>query len=161
MVDLRRLMATFPTGVGIVAALGLDGRPRGMTCTSIAGVALEPACLLVCLRRGSPTLDAVLERGGFALNLLRADAREAAELFASGDPDRFRRVRWTVGPAAAGPHLEEVAHATADCRLLRQTSLGDHTVVFGEVTAITERGDARPLMYGLREFAGWPDPVLP
>jgi flavin reductase (DIM6/NTAB) family NADH-FMN oxidoreductase RutF len=157
MVDLRKMMATFPTGVGIVAAAGRDGRPWGMTCTSIASVALEPPCLLVCLRRGSPTLDAVAEHGGFALNLLQADSEAEAKLFASGAPDRFQRVRWTMGPGAEGPHLDDVAHSTADCRLLRQVPVGDHSVIFGEVTGITEHGAARPLMYGLREFAPWPD----
>lgn len=160
MVNLRRMMATFPTGVGIVAAVGRDRRPWGMTCTSIASVALEPPCLLVCLRKGSPTLDAVTEHGGFALNLLRSDARADAELFASGAPDRFQRVRWTMGLGAQGPHLRDIAHSTADCRLLRQVSVGDHTVVFGEVTGITEHSEARPLMYGLHEFTQWPDSVL-
>lgn len=160
MVDFRKMMATFPTGVGIVTAVGRDGRPWGMTCTSIASVALDPPCLLVCLRWGSPTLDAVTEHGGFALNLLRGDAQDGAKLFASGDPDRFQRVRWTMAPGAEGPHLLDAAHITADCRLLRQVRVGDHTVVFGEVTGITERSDARPLMYGLHEFAQWPDPVL-
>ncbi|MCO5995878.1 flavin reductase family protein [Actinoallomurus rhizosphaericola] len=160
MGDLRTMMAAFPTGVGIVAAVGADDRPWGMTCTSIASVALDPPCLLVCLRRGSPTLTAILEHGGFALNLLRADAQAAAELFASGAPDRFQRVRWTMNPGAEGPHLEDVAHSTADCRLLHQTTIGDHTVVYGQVTRINERGDVRPLMYGLREFAQWPASVL-
>lgn len=160
MVDLRIVMATFPTGVGIVTAIGHDDRPAGMTCTSIASVALEPPCLLVSLRSASPTLGAVLTHGGFALNLLRADAQPVAELFASGSPDRFERVRWDMEPGAQGPHLGEAAHTTADCQVLRQASVGDHTVVFGEVTRITQRGNVQPLMFGLREFAQWPDPAL-
>jgi len=156
MADLRSMMATFPTGVGIVTAVGNSGRPWGMTCTSIASVALQPPCLLVCLRQGSPTLAAVLEHGGFALNLLHADAQADAELFASGAPDRFQRVRWKMDQADQGPHLPDRAHSTADCRVLRHLSFGDHTVVFGEVTAITQRSDAYPLMYGLHQFAQWP-----
>ena len=160
MVDLRAMMATFPTGVGIVTTVGSDALPRGMTCTSIASVALEPPCLLICLRQGSPTLDAILESRGFALNLLRAEAQGTAELFASGDPNRFGRVHWTKGPGAKGPHLADVAHTTADCRLLHLISVGSHTVVFGEVIELTQRGDVRPLMYGMREFTQWPDPAL-
>jgi flavin reductase (DIM6/NTAB) family NADH-FMN oxidoreductase RutF len=158
-VDLRSMMAAFPTGVGIVTAISKSGHPWGMTCTSIASVALEPPCLLVCLRRGSPTLAATLEYGGFALNLLCTNAQADAELFASGAPDRFQRVRWKMDQADQGPHLLDSAHSTADCRVLCQLSFGDHTVVFGEVTAITEHSDARPLMYGLHEFAQWPDPA--
>ncbi len=160
MVDLRSMMATFPTGVGIVTAVGADGRPWGMTCTSIASVALEPPSLLLCLRRGSPTLDAVLESRGFALNLLQSDARDTAELFASGDPDRFRQVRWTAGPSVGGPHLDDAAHCIADCQLLQHTVIGSHAVVFGEVTSLTQSSDCRPLMYGMRTFAEWPDPAL-
>ncbi|MFI6346390.1 flavin reductase family protein [Streptomyces sp. NPDC050560] len=160
MVDLRSVMATFPTGVGIVTAIGRDTRPAGMTCTAIASVTLDPPCLLVSLRSASPTLDAVAAHGGFAVNLLRADARDTAELFASGRPDRYEQVRWDLAPGARGPHLSDAAHTTADCRVLRQTAVGDHTVVFGEVTGVVERGDVRPLLFGLRGFAEWPDSAL-
>ncbi|MFE5597687.1 flavin reductase family protein [Streptomyces coelicoflavus] len=93
---MRQLMAAFPTGVGIVTAFDAEARPWGMTCTSLASVTLEPPTLLICLRKGSPTLDAVLTAGEFAMNLLHRGARSTAELFASGAPDRFDRVEWTV-----------------------------------------------------------------
>lgn len=159
MVDLRLMMATFPTGVGVVTTVAGDGRPWGMTCTSLASVTLDPPSLLLCLRGGSPTLTAILQSRGFALNLLQDDARETAELFASGDPDRFQQVRWSVGSGARGPHLLDAAHTVADCTLVRHTVVGSHTVVFGEVTALTQHGDARPLLYGMRTFAKWPDPA--
>ncbi len=154
-VDLRAFMRTFPTGVAIVATLGVDGVPRGMTCTSMCSVSLAPPIVLVCLREGSPTLDAVLASGTFALNLIHEEGRGAAELFASGLPDRFERIRWVMDADAAGPHLPDDAHAVADSRVLRSELLGDHRVVYGQVDRVVTRPDPRPLMYGFRRYGRW------
>ncbi|UUU22860.1 flavin reductase family protein [Streptomyces sp. DSM 40750] len=155
--DFRTLMSGFPTGVAVVTATDTDGAQRGMTCSSLCGVSLEPPVLLVCLRGGSPTLDAVLCSGAFAVNLLHADARPTAELFASGDPHRFGKVPWEAGPQAAGPHLVRDAHTVADCGVLSAQPVGDHVTVYGEIRRVTRRGDRIPLLYGLRQFRPWPE----
>jgi flavin reductase (NADH) len=155
-VDIRPLMATFPTGVGVITAMGIDGHPWGMTCTSICSVTLEPPTILVCLRRESPTLGAVLASGAFALNLLHDSARPTAELFASGAPDRFSQVSWHVSTACKGPHLVDAAHTIADCQVIYSETVGSHIVVFGEVRRITRQSDALPLLYGLRRYMCWP-----
>ena len=156
-VDIRPFMSTFPTGVGVITAMGTDGCPWGMTCTSICSVTLEPPTLLVCLRWGSPTLGAVLASGAFALNLLHNNARSTAELFASGAPDRFARVAWHRPVTCKGPHLIDAAHVIADCQVVRSETVGDHIVVFGEVREITQQAEALPLLYGLRRYARWPE----
>lgn len=155
-VDIRPLMAGFPTGVGVVTSIDGAGHCRGMTCTSVVSVALDPPTVLVCLREASPTLHAVLETNGFALNLLRSDARAVAELFASGAPDRFTRVGWALDPGHTGPHLVEAAHTTADCQVVKTERFGDHRVVYARVLHITRRSDPQPLLYGLRRYADWP-----
>jgi len=151
--DMRDLMAAFPTGVAVVAARDAAGEPKGMTCSSLCSVALDPPTLLVCLRQGGPTAGAVLASGAFTVNLLDADARPTAELFASGDADRFARVPWRSGEA--GPHLTADAHSTADCRVARTDTVGDHLVVLGEVLGVTGYRQPRPLLYGLRRFTTW------
>jgi flavin reductase (DIM6/NTAB) family NADH-FMN oxidoreductase RutF len=154
--DIRPLMATFPTGVGIVMTRGVEGRPWGMTCTSVCSVTLRPPTLLVSLRSASPTLQALLVQSEFALNLLHERARAIAELFASGDPDRFDRVAWHLPAGCGGPHLLDAAHAIADCRVRRTEPVGDHTVVFAEVVRARRQVDPHPLLYGLRRYAAWP-----
>src|SRR4051794_37918083 len=108
--DFRALMSAFPSGVTIVTAQGSDAQPCGMTCSSMCSVAVSPPTLLICLRDTSPTLDAVLGGAAFTVNLLHDKARLAAELFASGAPDRFDRIPWHRDGAAGGPHLTEHAH---------------------------------------------------
>ncbi|GLZ28699.1 monooxygenase [Lentzea sp. NBRC 105346] len=147
----RELMATFPTGVAVVTAD--DGTPHGMTCSSVCSVTLTPPTLLVSMRSASPTLRAMLDAGRFAVNLLRSEARGTAELFASGNPDRFDLVRWK--PSDSGPHLVEDAHAIADCSVADTHLVGDHLVVFGAVFHVRREDPAVPLLYGLRRYASW------
>ncbi len=156
--DFRALMGTFPTGVAVVATLADDGMPRGMTCSSVCSVAVEPPTLLVCLRQGSPTLRAMLRLSTFTVNLLHQDAVRTAQLFASGDPGRFHRIEWHCDPTLGGPHLVQDAHAIADCRVINTLPVGDHMVVFGEVFGIRQQTSAgpRPLLYGLRQYSSWP-----
>lgn len=155
-VDIRPFMATFPTGVGVITAMGIDGHPWGMTCSSLCSVTLEPPTLLVCLRRGSPTLHAILVTQTFALNLLHHEARSTAELFASGKPDRFAQVAWHMPAPCKGPHLVDAAHAIADCQVVHTEIMGSHMVVFGEVHQVTRQSERAPLLYGFRRFTRWP-----
>ncbi|WP_433273357.1 flavin reductase family protein [Actinosynnema sp. CS-041913] len=153
--DFRALMSHFPTGVAIITTTAADGSPRGMTVSSVCSVTLSPPTLLVCLRNGSPTLDAVLARGKFAVNFLHGNAKPVAELFASGAPDRFDVIAWRQPAGAGGPHLVADAHAVADCRVSRTEPVGDHTVVFGETFQVARESGHLPLLYGLREYQVW------
>ncbi|QQQ79084.1 flavin reductase family protein [Saccharothrix sp. 6-C] len=153
--EFRTLMSHFPTGVAVVTTTGEDDSPRGMTVSSVCSVTLSPPTLLVCLRNGSPTLDAVVARGAFAVNFLHGDAKPVAELFASGAPDRFDLVPWLVPPSGGGPHLVRDAHAVVDCRVSRTEAVGDHTVVFGEAFQVAQEHGHLPLLYGMREYRVW------
>jgi len=155
--QFRSLMSTFPSGVAIVTTSDLDGQPWGMTCSSVCSVAVEPPTLLICLRTGSPTLAAMLRRSTLAVNLLHARGKAAADLFASGTPHRFDRVRWSADGEAGGPHLIDDAHAIADCRITGTVSASDHTVVFGKVFRVEHltADDRSPLLYGLRQYSSW------
>ncbi|MGW7576466.1 flavin reductase family protein [Streptomyces sp. NPDC054765] len=156
--EFRALMSLFPTGVAVIGALDTAGRPWGMTCSSLCSVALAPPTLLVCLRSTSPTLDALVSTGTFSVNLLHHGARDVAELFASGDPDRFRATPWQLPGDAGGPHLRDAAHGIGDCRVTSALQAGDHTVVVGHVLRVSAAATAGhpPLLYGLRQYAAWP-----
>jgi flavin reductase (NADH) len=153
--SFRSMMSGFPTGVAVVTTTDHTGTPRGMTCSSVCSVSLDPPTLLVCLRGGSPTLDGVLTSGVFTVNLLHEGAQEAAELFASGNPHRFQIHPWEEPPGAAGPHLVKDAHTIADCRVVLTQEVGDHVTVFGEARRVSQRNPYPPLLYGLRQFRTW------
>lgn len=153
--DYRELMSSFPTGVAIVTAVGPDGTPLGMTCSSLISVTLVPPTLLLCLTSASRTTEAALASGSFAVNLLHARARGVAKLFATPGAERFANTAWQATGPDSLPHLMDDAFAIADCRVARALPVGDHTLLIGAVDEIEHRPD-QPLLYGLRTFASWP-----
>ncbi|MFI6403220.1 flavin reductase family protein [Streptomyces sp. NPDC050548] len=153
--EFRTTMSGFPTGVCVVTSVDGAGAPRGMTCSSLCSVSLDPPTLLVCLRSGGNTLAALLERGGFTVNLLHEEAQGAAQLFASGYPHRFDLIPWEQDADALGPHLVRHAHTSVDCTVALTQPVGDHVTVFGRVHRIVQRRSPSPLLYGLRRFRTW------
>jgi flavin reductase (DIM6/NTAB) family NADH-FMN oxidoreductase RutF len=150
--SFRSMMSRFPTGVTVVTCVDA-GVPRGMTCSAVCSVALDPPTILIGVRAASPTVAAVLASGRFAVNMLHRDAQGVAELFASGAADRFDRVPWH--PGAGGPHLPMHGHTVADCTVSASHQVGDHLVLFGEIIDITRYDDRAPLLYGLRAYRSW------
>ncbi|MYV56323.1 flavin reductase family protein [Streptomyces sp. SID3212] len=155
--DIRPLMGGFPSGVSVVTTTAAGGTPHGMTCSSLASVALHPPTLVICLRTAGPTTQAVLGSGQLALNLLHEDARDTSDLFASGAADRFTRTEWRLPLGAGGPHLTAAAHAIADCAVVGTEEVGDHTAVFVRVHRVTQHENAEPLLYARRRYARWSD----
>jgi flavin reductase (DIM6/NTAB) family NADH-FMN oxidoreductase RutF len=154
----RAFMSNYPTGVAVVTGVDADGRPRGMTCSSLAGVSLAPPVVSVCLSVTSTTLSALRAHGYFGVNLLGAGGSAVARLFAGSVPSPFERVPWRAAPATGVPRLDGDTIAFAHCRVADTKLVGDHVVVFGEVFD-ADCGDGTPLLYGRRRFAGWPSPA--
>jgi len=152
--SFRELMSCFPSGVTVITTCDRDGSPRGLTCTSLCSVSMRPPMLLACVANHSDTLAVLLRNGAFAVNLLHAGGRDAAQVFASPIPDRFRLVNWARTPACGLPWLRSDAHAVAECLVTDAVPAGDHTVVFGVVDSVVAAPD-RPLLYGLRQYAAW------
>ncbi|MGK5496586.1 flavin reductase family protein [Streptomyces sp. URMC 125] len=150
----RTLMGGFPTGVVIITTADTDGIPYGLTCSSLSSVTLRPPTLQVCLTSSSRVLAVIRSTGRFAVNLLHARAREAASVFAS-PVDRFAAVPWRPSPHLELPWLHRDAFAVAECLVARALEVGDHTMLFGEVTAVDHDDDV-PLLYGRRQYSAWP-----
>jgi flavin reductase (NADH) len=149
----RQFMSSYFTGVTVVTSIDRSGRPHGLTCNSLTSVTLCPPTLLVCLDVRSGTLAAVRGGAGFAVNLLHAGARHAAEVFASRAPDRFEQVAWRRAARSGEPCLTEDAYAVAECRVVDTLPVGDHVVVLGRVVTVRSDPEA-PLLYGMRAFSG-------
>lgn len=159
--SFRTMMGAFPSGVAVVTTLDEQGEPRGLTCSSLCSVSMQPPSLLVCVHNRSSTLRAMRTVGAFAVNLLHADSRSVADVFASGAADRFRTVPWTPGDSLAMPHLKDHAHAVAECAVRTAAVHGDHTLVVGEVLGAATAEGRYPLLHGTRKYASWSWPVAP
>jgi flavin reductase (DIM6/NTAB) family NADH-FMN oxidoreductase RutF len=143
-------MGQFATGVTVVTTRDLAGRPFGTTANAVSSVSLRPPLVLACLRRESETLQALLERRRFAINVLHSSQTELADRFARrAAADTWNRVSHR---SVGGVPILDGAVATLECELHDVADGGDHVVVVGHVVDLAHaQGDeTEPLLF----FAG-------
>src|SRR5690625_5042414 len=69
-------------GAVSVITVTYEGERGGLTATSVASVAADPAELLVCINQSTDTWRLLERSGHFAVNVLTADQIDVAERFA-------------------------------------------------------------------------------
>ena len=146
----RDAMGLFPTGVTVLTTRAPDGADYGMTANSVTSVSLDPMLLLVCVEHASRVHGALLASGLWGISVLAEVAEPLSRRLA-------RRGHSTAEALAAVPHhrgpltgalLLDGALSTVECRTWATHPGGDHTVVIGEVLAVTiPRPDLPPLTW--------------
>lgn len=131
----RAAMAALPTGVSVLTTRH-DGGVWGMTVGSLTSLSLQPPLLLVCLRRGSTTLELLAGQGRFAVSVLAADQGPVADAFA-----RPRDRDTAAGSCTEVDGLPVVAGALAwfTCHHRHTYVGGDHAIVIGAVAHAAHR----------------------
>ena len=142
--QFRQLLGRFTTGVTVLTARAADGRPVGMTASSVASVSLDPPLLLVSVDRRHEMHEAMQAAQHFVLNVLAADQEAVSRRFAGTDEDRFDDIRYHENTRGI-PVLDGVV-ASIECLKQGAVPAGDHTVFFGLVVggSVTDR---HPLFY--------------
>jgi flavin reductase (DIM6/NTAB) family NADH-FMN oxidoreductase RutF/DNA-binding MarR family transcriptional regulator len=140
--DYRRAMSRFLTGVAVISIADENG-PRGVTVNSLTSVSLEPAILLICFDRRSPSLRRLRENSRFSVNILTSDqrdlarrfgARESAENSHSLEPDSWKD--------AQGVPILTKCLASIICDFAQSYEAGTHTIVLAEPREIIAHGGA-------------------
>ncbi|MEU9609241.1 flavin reductase family protein [Streptomyces sp. NPDC048057] len=154
-------MRLWATGVAVVTTQSDQG-PHGVTVNSLLSVSLDPPTLLISLKRGSRTEDAIRRTGSFTVNVLSAGQHELADRFArprAPGAAEFAGVRHRPSTHGGGPELEGSAVVLA-CRTTRCIVVADHTLIVARAAVRRPpcAGDpGGPLLYvdrGYRGFAG-------
>ncbi len=141
----RDTIGHFATGVTVVTASGPDG-PAGMTTNAVTSLSLDPLLLLVCFDHGARTLEVVRASRRFAVNVLRAEDRELATVFASKRVGREKFASVTHTETHGVPVLD-TALAWIACELRELLPGGDHAIGIGEVIGMGHAADGDPLVY--------------
>jgi flavin reductase (DIM6/NTAB) family NADH-FMN oxidoreductase RutF len=142
---LRDAFGAFATGVTIVTAADMSGRPFGFTANSFASVSLDPPLLLVCPARGASSLPAITETGRFAVHVLARGQQPLAERFSRRHSDRFAGLDWSRDPGGV-PTLAG-ACARFACTLEHRHNGGDHEILVGRVQAFETDPGLDPLLF--------------
>src|ERR1700724_4090014 len=93
--DFRKALGTYATGVTIITAAAVDGKPYGLTCNSFASVSLNPPLVLWSLVIFSQSMSVFQNARHFAVNVLGASQQALANKFAKSSDDKFAGVDWT------------------------------------------------------------------
>lgn len=149
--QFRQLLGRFASGVTVLTARRADGRPVGMTASSVASVSLDPPLLLVAVAHTNDMHDALLGAAHFAVNILAEDQETLARRFAEVEANRFDSVGFREG--RYGVPLIDGVLAHIECAKQSAVPGGDHTVFFGLVTG-GEVSERRPLLYYRGGYGG-------
>jgi flavin reductase (DIM6/NTAB) family NADH-FMN oxidoreductase RutF len=139
----------FASGIVVVSA-SVAGVGHAMTVNAFTSVSLRPLRVLFCAEKIARFHDAVLTAGTWAVSVLGEDAEKTARWLATrgrplaGQLEAFRR---HAGPLTGAPILDD-ALAAMECRTTAVHDGGDHSIVVGEVLAVSEPNpEGRPLLY--------------
>jgi flavin reductase (DIM6/NTAB) family NADH-FMN oxidoreductase RutF len=140
----RNLLGRFATGVTVLTLQGPEGRPAGMTASSLASVSLQPPLLSVCVDRQADLHDLIVAAPGFVVNVLESEQEALSRRFAEEHPNRFDGIGYHLKPG--GEVLLDGALAHIECRRHALYDGGDHSIIVGLVIG-GNTGDGRPLLY--------------
>lgn len=132
------------SSVFIVTATDREGKAHGATISASTSLSLSPPLILICLAHTSNTLTALRDSSYFRLHVLSSDQRDISQSFASKDP--AKGVSLTSSRDRSGAPILDGALAAAECRVVSEFSVGDHSIVVGALDDISF-GDGEPLMY--------------
>lgn len=135
-----------------------QGVRGGLTATSVASVAAEPAELLVCINQSSDTWGLLEHAGQFAVNVLTAEQIAVAERFAGvgglqGDA-RYGEEEWVQ--TKSGVWVLKSAAAALVCQVDEVILRHSHVLILGRVQEVLCQPAAtvaRPLVYWQGQFA--------
>jgi len=143
----RRAVGQFATGV-TVCTTRVGNLDHAMTASAFTSVSLEPLLVLVCVDKEARFRDAVLEAGTWAVSVLSADGRRAADWFATkGRPLVGQLDRYPHHRGVTGAPLLDGALAWVECRTEAVHDGGDHDIVVGAVVAVAIEREVKPLLF--------------
>lgn len=142
--SFRAVLGRFASGVTVVTTRDSEGMDLGMTVSAFCSLSLEPPLVLVCIAKDAGMHEALIRENIFIVNIL-SDGQEAlARRFAAANCKRFDGVGYTRGNAEVARLDDALAHL--ECTVKDLSDGGDHTIVIGEVQAVSHN-DAKPLLY--------------
>lgn len=143
ILDFRRSLGRFTTGICIAATSRSDGTPTGLTINSFNSVSLDPPLVLWSVGRHTASCDDFLKAEHFTISVLSSQQLSVSNRFARPG-DKFADVHWFAGET--GIPIISDAIASFECETTHQYEGGDHVILVGRVLH-HKSGEGDPLLY--------------
>lgn len=143
--DYRRAIGHFASGVTVVTSRGDGGRPSGLTASAVCSLSLDPLLMVVCIDRGSRTLEAIRQSRRLAVNVLASGQEGLAAIFASKAPEAEKFGDVAHASVDGIPVLDGVV-AWLTGRVRELAAGGDHVIGVADVERVGAPG-GEPLVY--------------
>lgn len=143
--------------VNIITTDGPAGR-GGVTVSAMTSVSADAPrpTLLVCIHQLSRAGQMILGNGVFAVNILKDDQQNIADIFAGRQGQTAKQE--LVGPdwttMQSGSLRAVNALVGFDCTVTSSNLVGTHYVFFGEVDDVHLSESGSPLIYANRGYGG-------
>ncbi len=144
LIEFRRALSCFATGVAVVTALDADRQKAGMTISSFNSVSLDPPLVLWSIAEDSYSYKVFMEAEYFAVNVLAMHQKDLSTRFAQKGTDKFDGIDSREGLHGV-PILPEYA-ACFECRTEHRYEGGDHKIIVGRVLRFEDR-ETDPLIF--------------
>lgn len=144
LLDFRRSLGRFATGVTIICCRDGDGRALGITANSFSSVSLDPPLILWNIAKVSRSLDAYINAEYFGVNVLAAGQEDLSVRFARSDVDPFAGLDHDESERQV-PRIEGCI-AWFECRTHAVHDSGDHYIIVGEVIDYAA-AEGEPLLF--------------
>lgn len=137
----RQILGKLPTGVTAITGVNDDDEKLGLVVGTFQSLSLEPPLVMFCVDKSSSSWPKLRKLQKFTANILSDDQISICRSLSRKGPEKFEGLPCTPGPLGT-PHLEG-ATAYIDCVVTAEVVVGDHYMVVGSVTNMSEgTGDA-------------------
>lgn len=148
--DFHDVMSRVAAAVFVITATHANGRPCGLTVTSVTSHSDMPPSISFNVALTARSHELVVSARALGVHLLAISQHEAAATFATTANDKFATLDWDYDEGV--PRLRGCL-AFLLCEPAAVFRHGDHSIVVAEVRR-ADMGCGLPLVYARRRF-GW------
>ncbi|MCK0129407.1 flavin reductase family protein [Erythrobacter sp. F6033] len=150
--EFRKLMSLFATGVCVIAFDRANGDSDGsdigglsaMTINSLVSVSLDPLLLCWSLQNSASQYDEYLNAERFTFSILADGQQALARRYAARGDSALSASDFDK--TATGMPVLKGALAAFECRRWNSYPAGDHTMILGEVLAMSRQEGTVPAL---------------
>lgn len=143
----------FITNVGLITTDGPFG-PDVMACEWTHHISYSPGLIAICVRPHDATHDNIKQTKEFGVNLCATDQSVMSSVaggFSGKEYDKVNALKELgfefYNASKIRAPMVKGASLNAECKLLNELSLGDHTMFVGEVLEVSNDADKAPIGY--------------